>query len=395
MHDQHLRDALSHDGALRPGLEPVHAVLVAGEAKAGLIWLAQPSARTILTALADGTCPLTHEGLDALLPNKSVAFLRAALVTGGVLPARDERFATLERWITQATAVLTDETERQLVRRFATWHHLRRLRREARNRPVTSTQAHAVRASIRAAVALLVWLREHGTELGTCTRSHLDEWIASGTTTRYNARGFVEWCRRNRHIGKGLHIPSREKLSHVRPTAEDERWALSRRLMHDDSIAIEDRFAGLLVLLYAQPLTVVSQLPITSVTVEGPQTSLILGDKPLLLPEPLDKLARQLLARRRGHITIGATADSPWLFPGAFAGQHLSNYHLGTRLKRLGIYSRPGRASALMGLSTQLPAAVLTELLGISPETATAWTQSGGQWARYAAEVSGRSHLQS
>ncbi|MFD6478962.1 hypothetical protein ACFWEH_36230 [Streptomyces anulatus] len=43
-----------------------------------------------------------------------------------------------------------------------------------------------------------------------------------------------------------------------------------------------------------------------------------------------------------------------------------------------------------MSLSTQLPAAILTELLGISPETATAWTQEVGQWARYAAELQER-----
>ncbi|MFI5987335.1 hypothetical protein ACIBEA_41500 [Streptomyces sp. NPDC051555] len=76
--------------------------------------------------------------------------------------------------------------------------------------------------------------------------------------------------------------------------------------------------------------------------------------------------------------------------PGALAGRHLSDFRLGTRLKRLGIFSRPGRTAALMSLSTQLPAAVLTDLLGISPETATAWTQSGGNWARYAAEIQKR-----
>ncbi|MCX4569433.1 hypothetical protein OOK48_24160 [Streptomyces viridodiastaticus] len=390
--DQQVRDALSRDGAMHPSLQPVHDVLVAGGAKAGLSWLERPSARTILDALADGTCPLTHEGLDALLPNKSVAFLRAALVAAGVLPARDERFAALERWIASATEAVPDDGERKLVRRFATWHHLRRLRRESAKHPVTSTQATAVRASIRAAVALLVWLREQGTELELCTKVHLDEWIDSGSTTRYDARGFVEWCRKNRHIGKDLEIPAREKLSHVRPTDEDERWAVSRRLMHDDALAIEDRFAGLLVLLYAQPLTVVSQLPVTAVIIEDQQTSLMLGDSPLLLPDPLNRLARRLVARRRGHTTIGTSADSPWLFPGAFVGQPLSSHHLGKRLKRLGIYSRPGRTSALMGLSTQLPAAVLTELLGISPETATAWTQSGGNWARYAAELIDRPH---
>ena len=117
-----------------------------------------------------------------------------------------------------------------------------------------------------------------------------------------------------------LEIAAREKLSHVRHMDEDERWALSRRLMHDD-LAVEDRFAGLLVLLYAQSLTTVCQLPVTAVIVADSQTSLMLGDSPLLLPDPLDKLARRLLARRRGHVTIGASSDSPWLFPGAFAGQ--------------------------------------------------------------------------
>ncbi len=388
--DQQVRDTLSRGGVLRPSLRPVHDVLVSGGARAGMQWLGRSSSRTIVDALAEGTCPLTHEGLDTLLPNKSVAFLRAALVAAGVLPPRDERFAALEQWITSATEAVTDEGERKLVRRFATWHHLRRLRREAAKHPVTSTQATAVRASIRAAVALLVWLREHGTELQLCTKAHLDEWIDGGATTRYDARGFVQWCRTNRHIGKNLEIPVREKLSHVRPTDEEERWAVSRRLMHDADLAIEDRFAGLLVLLYAQPLTVVSQLPVTAVVVEGPRTSLMLGDTPLLLPDPVDKLARRLLTRRRGHSAIGTPADSPWLFPGAFAGRPLGNHQLGARLARLGIYSRPGRTSALMGLSTQLPAAVLTELLGISPETATAWTQSGGNWARYAAELHGR-----
>jgi hypothetical protein len=30
-----------------------------------------------------------------------------------------------------------------------------------------------------------------------------------------------------------------------------------------------------------------------------------MNDTPLLLPDPVDKLARRLIARRRGHTTIG------------------------------------------------------------------------------------------
>jgi hypothetical protein len=65
-----------------------HDVLVTGGPKAGLKWLAQPSARTVVDALTDGTCPLTHKGLDALVPNKSVAYLRAALATAAAAGSR-------------------------------------------------------------------------------------------------------------------------------------------------------------------------------------------------------------------------------------------------------------------------------------------------------------------
>ncbi|MGI5423449.1 hypothetical protein [Streptomyces sp. CA-179760] len=182
--------------------------------------------------------------MDTLLPNKSVALLRAALVTAAVPPPRDEQVAALERWIASATEAITDDNGRKLVRRFATWHHLRRLRNESAKRPLSPTQAATARAGIRAAVALLAWLHEQGTALGQCTQVHLDEWIDSGNTTRYNARGFIEWCRKNRHISKGLAIPAFEKLSRVRPTDEVERWAITCRLMHGGDLAIEDPFAG-------------------------------------------------------------------------------------------------------------------------------------------------------
>ena len=312
MHDQKVHEALSRGGVLRPELQPVRDVLLAHGPKAGLRLLERAGARMVLDALADGTCPLTHEGLDAFLPNRSVAFLRAALVTARVLPERDERFTALERWIISTAEAIPDDGERKLVQRFATWHHLRRVRREAQGRPITSPQTASVRAGIRAAVTLLVWLREHGTELRLCTQGHLDEWIATGTTTRYDARGFIEWCRRNRHIGKGLQIPARAKLSLVQPTDEDDRWALSHRLMHDDAIAIEDRFAGLLVLLYAQPLTVICRLPVTSVVIEGAKISLMLGERPCCCPTPW--------TRSHGSFSRGVAGTSPSASPRTHPG---------------------------------------------------------------------------
>jgi hypothetical protein len=81
-------------------------------------------------------------------------------------------------------------------------------------------------------------------------------------------------------------------------------------------------------------------------------------------------------ARRHRYTVLGVAMDSPWLFPGTFAGQPLSSHHPGTRLKQMGIQPRPGRASALMGISSQLPAAILTELLAPAPRPPR--TQTGG-----------------
>ncbi|EQD56695.1 hypothetical protein B2A_05134 [mine drainage metagenome] len=47
-----------------------------------------------------------------------------------------------------------------------------------------------------------------------------------------------------------------------------------------------------------------------------------------------------------------------------------------------------GRRAALMNLASQLPAAVLAELLHLHPTTAVHWVSlAGGDWNSYAAEV--------
>jgi hypothetical protein len=39
------------------------------------------------------------------------------------------------------------------------------------------------------------------------------------------------------------------------PQPRSTAWALVRQLLHDDTVSIEDRVAGLLLLLYGQPLS--------------------------------------------------------------------------------------------------------------------------------------------
>jgi len=41
-----------------------------------------------------------------------------------MLPNRDERLTTLERWVSDVVDSRTDPEERQLVHRYVVWHHI-------------------------------------------------------------------------------------------------------------------------------------------------------------------------------------------------------------------------------------------------------------------------------
>ena len=119
--------------------------------------------------------------------------------------------------------------------------------------------------------------------------------------------------------------------------------------------------------------------------------SLRLGHAPILLPAPLDELALDLVAARKGHATVGHSDATPWLFPGGRPGCPIGAHQLMVRRHRLGIRVRPARTAALLQLATELPPVVLARLLDLHPTVAAAWQRlSGGQWTTYAAELSPR-----
>ncbi|MEU7980105.1 hypothetical protein AB0B63_16425 [Micromonospora sp. NPDC049081] len=99
----------------------------------------------------------------------------------------------------------------------------------------------------------------------------------------------------------------------------------------------------------------------------------------------------ELVNRRVGQTAVGRSAANRWLFPGAAPGQPLSARQLGARLRRLGIPARASRNTALMELAGQLPAAVLSQLLGLHLQTTTNWThEAGNTRQRYATNVANR-----
>lgn len=384
-------DLLRSDGGIQPHIVPVLDALLAAEPTGIADWLEKPERRDMLRSIAAAPAPLTHDFLDGLdLPFLRVAGIRAGLVANGVLPARDERMIRLQRWVPTQLARLSDPTNEKLVRSFANWHHLRRLRKQRGVKLITEGQAQLVRREIKAAVDLLVWLADRNVTLANCTHTRLDEWLTDGPAGRYEARAFVLWSQRNRHCPKGLEIPITPDASAIQVLTADDRWIIVRRLLHDESIDIADRVAGLLLLLFAQPLSRVAHLTVDQVSPSG--DAITFGEIPLSLPPPLDALINRLREERPRRAVIGRYTDNPWLFPGwSGAGTPATATHLARRLKTYGIPARSARNATMMELANQLPTTAISRLLGVSISTAMNWSvESGNSRARYAAVVATR-----
>jgi hypothetical protein len=356
-----------------------------------LTWLRNPIVATALASLAADAREPTHAALDELPPSKPLEHLRSVLVATGALPERDEHFARLERWISLAINERCDLRDRELLRRYAVWHLLRRLRQRNRDSTITYGQLDTVRQRVSAALTLLAWLRERELTLATCRQADLDAWRASTETGHRDRAGhFVRWAI-TRGINRDLCFPATRWSGPSRPLDHEQRWEQARRLMHDDALAVEDRVAGLLLLLYAQRPSTISRLGLDDVEVRAGSVALRLGTVPVTLPEPLAALTRELIAIRRGHAVLGRPARSSWLFPGGQPGRHVSADRLGQRLRQLGLQPAEARSTALFQLATELPAAILARTLGIHIKVAVSWQHlAAGDWTAYAADLSQR-----
>jgi hypothetical protein len=383
------------DGATHPALHPLKQALAATDPPGtALRWLAKQPVATVLSDIAADRRELSHAELDELHPSGILAHLRSVLVATGTLPTRDEQMARLERYLRDVLATRTDPDQRQILHRYANWHLLRRLRRRNNGQPATQQQYAVVHQHTRAATILLDWLTAQHLTLATCGQGDLDRWL-SGTEAshRYQAGHFVRWAA-NQRLTK-LSFPATRWYGPTRALDDQARWDATRRLLHNDTLGARDRLAGLLVLLYAQPVARISRLTTDQVTTDDTTVRIHLGSTPITLPDPVADLMRQLLDGKRGHATTGAGHPSPWLFPGGQPGRPISATHLGQRLKDLGIQPGPARSTALFQLATKLPAAILARMLGIHIDVAVAWQHaSAGDWTNYAADVSRRTSRQ-
>jgi hypothetical protein len=352
-----------------------------------LNWMMVSAGYRTLGELARGEVELSHEALDTVQRGQSTAYLRAALVGAGALPARDEQAAKLDAFIGAQVARLPDGEDRTQLHAFAVWQVQHDLKRRERRGQAKRSSGKLARAQISVAAELIAWLHADGMTLRDLRQEHLDRWLADGSTHRRRIHSFLVWARRGGLLS-ALDAPRAGPRRHTDPLDGDQRLRLVGTLLADDTIDLRDRVAGCLLLIFAQPITRLARLTVNDVDDHVRPVCLRLGSEPLELPEPLGRLVAELKQRQPGLATTAAGDRGRWLFPGLRLDAPLHPEHMRRRLRRHGITARPGRAAALLHLAQTLPPAILADLLGISESRAADWTRTAaGDWARYAAAL--------
>ncbi len=361
------------------------AICAARTPRSALNWLRKGAGAGILADLAAGRLAATHDALDGHQRRRPADHLRHMLIAGGVLPPRDEELTRTEQWLANLLTSLTTPEHRRLVHTFATWQVMRRLRHSAQASSAPRTYTAHARLKIKTAAGFLTWLAAKDTTLADCRQADIDQWLTTGPSACH-VRDFLTWAADHGHCDE-FTVPGPPRHTGT-ATDPDQRWAQLARLLHDDSLNTVDRITGCLLLLFGQQQSRIATMTTDQVIRRDGEVFVRFGRHEVPIPPPLQALLLELINHGKPYVGIGSPPDNRWLFPGLLPGRPITASRLADRLRTLGIPTQAGRRAALIDLATQLPAAVLADLVNLHPTTAVKWThQAGGDWTRYAAEL--------
>jgi hypothetical protein len=232
-------------------------------------WLGTSRSARLLGRLARTGDPITHDLLDDLPQTQARHYVREVLVSSGVLPARNEHLERLAPWLEHLLADKPANHSR-LIRPFTHWFVLRRARRAAARRTFTRGSADFVRARFLSALELLSWLDHRGQALHDLTQPDLDQWLA-------------------------------RQLD---------------RCLTDETMPLDLRVGGALVLLFGMLVSRIAQLTKDNVVEDGQDTYLAIDGHRLMLPPGLADLLCQLRDQDEPRWTLGRLGTpAPWLSP--------------------------------------------------------------------------------
>lgn len=385
-----------------PVAELTTALAASRRPRSVMQWLRNPrgGARVLRQLLQAGDV-ISHATLDRF-DEREVWSLRRTLTDLGVLPERHDAIARLDAVLERVVADLP-APNRRLLQAYGGWWCLRRARRQyERTGSFTYSQFRNTWHRLTEASNFLSWLTSRGIDLADLDQPTLDVWMDTARPDQRSAASdFLTWAAR-RHLAPILTVAF---TAHAEPEillSEEARWALFAQCMHDRSMPDDVRAAGALLLLFGLPLVRITELTRAHLVAGSRDAatafSVALGSPTIEVPPSLGQILWRLPADipSRGRPLIpspSATVD--WLFPGRGTTGHVSTTALSARLRRNGISVREARNAALISLAADLPAPVLSDMLGMSVAAAIKWSRRAGRdWDGYVAAVASRDRAQ-
>ncbi|MBT2535038.1 hypothetical protein [Arthrobacter sp. ISL-69] len=339
-------------------------------------WVDNSSAAATLRDLAGGTLPLEPAAIiERAGSAQSASFLLSLLVLSGTLPDLDVQHARFEHWLRGWFASLDAPEDRLLLRQYSAWG----LNSTTHSTPRGTAKARyqKQRAALKYCAELLRVIRAHGHSLTTYPQRGLDAFLTDSPSQHDALAPFTRWLRQNRM--SHLRVEHRKNQLAGKGFESDHRWQMARLFLRDTHISPVDRVGALLVLLYGMHLTRIVTIERTQVSVTQDRVTLTIGKEPIELPHALGEAITDLL-------NLSQPRSERWLFAGRNPGAPLTAGALGKRLNRHGMRTGSARVTALLELAQQMHPRVLSDLLGISTTSATAWWRlAGGDWASYPA----------
>lgn len=385
---QRLTDLLTDPttGQVHARLVPVFDELTGSERpQTGIWWLSKKpgTGPALLAQMARGQVDIDHDTFRGLPSDRAHDYLRTLLAAVGVLPPFDVHLERMPAWIDTIIEGLGSE-DVALVRRFAHWQVLRGMRQASQQGRLTQGVTDGARRRIRVAVDLVTFFRAHGATPATATQDLLERHQQQRGRRLDAEHAFVGWLHRTR-VNTTLKMPYLPATTPTVTVADDQRWDAVELLLHDQSLRLYTRVAGLFVLLFAQPLSQVVRMRTDQVNLTDQAVRVTFHTVAVQMPAGLDDLLREQL-QQRGR-SLYASRDTGWLFPGGNPGRHLATENVRAQLVARGIKPYQNRKAALFQLAGDVPAPVLAELIGLTHDNAASWAKLAGRdWTAYIAE---------
>lgn len=262
-------------------------------------------------------------------------------------------------WATQTIGGAPAE-HRQMLRTYTRWVLLRRASRDGAG-DVSIGAARHVKASLRGLVTFLTWAEEQQTPLRALAQAQIEEFITLRTARRWLPQ-FLAWAA-ERDITPDLDISTLPRREPTISISEEQLEDVIRILATDRTIALDACLASLLIAVYGLPASKVLALRRNQLRDEGAALDLLIGERPLVLPDPIAALAKEQL-----DLLSEAPPDG-WLFPGLRPGLPRDPQYLRRRLRPLGVTISELQNTARFRLAGAVPAKVLADTLDFSVAT--------------------------